>query len=398
VSLPREGGAMMRIGFLASHPIQYHAPLLRALAQQCDLQVYFAHRQDAQAQANDGYGVAFDWDVDLLSGYDHRFLRNDAKRPSVSRFFGCRSAEIGTLIRAGQFDGFVVSGWNLWVYWQAIWACRRCGVKVLARGDSHLGTPRSWVRRTIKRLIYPTLFAALDGFLAVGTRSEAYLRHYRVPANKIHAAQHVIDTARFARGAELSDDQRAKLRAQLNIPAKRPVVLFVGRLIVWKRVDEVIRAISLKAWNNRPVLLVVGDGPERARLMALADELEVDSVFAGFVNQAGLPQHYALADLLVLPSHETWGLVVNEAIASGTPVLVSDAVGCMDELVISGQTGGSFELGNLHAMADEMQRILELGRAAHAPGLRAKVDWFSPERAASGIVAAVAGLLRTRET
>jgi hypothetical protein len=101
-----------RIGFLVSHPIQYYAPIFRELAQRCDLTVFFAHKQDAAGQGKAGYGVAFDWDVDLLSGYENRFLKNVARVPSTQTFAGCNTPEIAEEISAGRFDAFVVPGWS----------------------------------------------------------------------------------------------------------------------------------------------------------------------------------------------------------------------------------------------------------------------------------------------
>jgi len=117
-----------RIGFLVSHPIQYYAPIFRELARRCDLTVFFAHRQDAAGQGKAGYGVAFDWDVDLLSGYESRFLKNVARVPSTQTFAGCNTPEIAEEISAGRFDAFVVPGWSLRSYWQAVRACRRAHV------------------------------------------------------------------------------------------------------------------------------------------------------------------------------------------------------------------------------------------------------------------------------
>lgn len=381
----------MRIGVLSSHPIQYQVPLFRALAKIADLQVFYAHRQDAKGQAAAGYGVDFDWDVDLTSGYASRFLRNDAARPSVSHFFGCRSGEIAGLIRDGGFDGFIVSGWNLWVYWQAVLACRRFGVPVLARGDSHLGSPRSLAWSMAKRCLYPHLLGRLDGFLAVGARSDAYLRYYRVSPYRIFSAQHVIDCERFAAAQKNTRSDAATLRARLHIPESAAVVLFVGRLIPWKRLPDLIMALAQCQEQPTPTLLVVGDGPERERWQTLAVAQRVPVVFAGFVNQAALPSYYRLADLMVLPSdgNETWGLVVNEAIAAGVPVLVSDAVGCADELAIPGLTGGRFPVGDCRAMAVAMREILARGRASYADALAEKARWFSPDHAAAGIVSAV---------
>ena len=109
-----------RIGFLVSHPIQYSAPIFRELARRCDLTVFFAHRQTPEQQARAGFGVAFDWDVDLLSGYDSRFLVNVARQPSTDRFAGCDTPGIADEIARGKFDAFVVPGWALRSYWQAV--------------------------------------------------------------------------------------------------------------------------------------------------------------------------------------------------------------------------------------------------------------------------------------
>src|SRR5438046_8847341 len=91
----------MKIGVLASHPIQYQAPWFRALAKETDLHVFFAHRQSATEQGKAGFGVAFDWDLDLLSGYQHTFLKNKSSHPGVNHFFGCDTPEIAETIRAG---------------------------------------------------------------------------------------------------------------------------------------------------------------------------------------------------------------------------------------------------------------------------------------------------------
>ncbi|MFI4999602.1 MAG: glycosyltransferase family 1 protein, partial [Reyranellales bacterium] len=84
----------LRIGFLVSHPIQYYTPIFRELAKRCELTVLFAHRQTPEQQAGAGFGVAFEWDIDLLSGYRSRFLTNVARNPSTDRFFGCDTPDV----------------------------------------------------------------------------------------------------------------------------------------------------------------------------------------------------------------------------------------------------------------------------------------------------------------
>ena len=181
-SHPADPGAL-RIGWLASHPIQYHAPIYRELARRCDLTVFFAHRQTPAGQAAAGFGVQFDWDVDVLGGFPSVFLENRARQPGSHHFLGCNTPAIGEEIRRGRFDAFVVSGWSLLSYWQAVLACRRLGVPVLIRGDSQLAMRRSLAVRSAKRLVYPLLLKAFNAFLYVGVRNREYLRYYGTRRN-----------------------------------------------------------------------------------------------------------------------------------------------------------------------------------------------------------------------
>src|SRR4249920_1071846 len=100
----------MRVAFVTTHPIQYHAPWFRALAAEprLDFEVLYCHNATSDEQAGAGFGVRFDWDVPLLDGYGHRFLRNVAAAPSIGRFAGLDTPEIGDVIRRGRYDAIVV--------------------------------------------------------------------------------------------------------------------------------------------------------------------------------------------------------------------------------------------------------------------------------------------------
>src|SRR5260221_3257269 len=187
-----------RIGFLLSHPIQYYAPIFRELATRCDLAVFFAHRQTAEQQARAGFGTAFDWDVDLLSGYESRFLVNVARQPSTDRFGGCDTPGVADGIARGKFDAVVVPGWGLRSYSQAAQACRRLGVPVLVRGDSQLGGRRNLAVRLAKAVVFPHLLRRFDGFLYVGQRHREYLLHYGAPADRMFFSPHCVDNDVFA--------------------------------------------------------------------------------------------------------------------------------------------------------------------------------------------------------
>jgi glycosyltransferase involved in cell wall biosynthesis len=378
---------MQRIGFLISHPIQYYAPIFRALATRCDLTVFFAHRQTAEQQAEIGYGVAFDWDVDLLSGYESHFLTNVSRQPSTSRFGGCNTPEIADRIAEGDFDAFVVPGWSLRSYWQAARACRRQRVPVMVRGDSQLGSPRRAMLRLAKELAFSQVMKLFDGYLFVGQRNRAYLEHYGAPADRLFFSPHCVDNDAFRAASQ-----------RTGKGARR--VLFVGRLVPYKRPMAVVAAAAQLMAAGRPIeLTIAGAGELEGSLREAARAAGLSANFLGFINQSGLPQVYGNADVLVLPSgaEETWGLVVNEAMACGTPAVVSNAVGCAPDLVEPGITGEVAPLDDVPALAAGIDRVLGLDRVATRRHLAERMMVYSPERAAEGILEAGAALAaRTR--
>jgi glycosyltransferase involved in cell wall biosynthesis len=371
-----------RIGFLISHPIQYYAPIFRELARHCDLTVFFAHRQTAEQQARAGFGIAFDWDVDLLSGYDSRFLTNVARQPSTDRFAGCDTPGIADEIARGGFDAFVVPGWALRSYWQAVRACRRRGVPVLVRGDSQLGSQRNSAVRLAKALAFSQLLRRFDGFLYVGQRNREYLLHYGVPAGRLFFSPHCVDNDAFAAAS-----------SGIPRPEGRRRVLFVGKLIGRKHPADLLHAVA--RLRDKPVQIAfAGSGELESELRQIAAATSVHADFLGFVNQSELPAVYASADLLALPSdgQETWGLVVNEAMACGIPAVVSDAVGCGPDLIEPGLTGATFPLGDVAALASAIEKVLSFAAGPTRRHLAAKMALYSPARAAAAIVDAATTL------
>ncbi|MDX1540462.1 MAG: glycosyltransferase family 4 protein [Geminicoccaceae bacterium] len=384
---------MLRLAILTSHPIQYQAPLFRALARRLDLEVFFAHRQSPEQQAAAGFSTAFDWDVDLLEGYSSRFLENRARRPGVDRFRGCDTPEIGSIIARGRFDAVLVTGWHLLCYWQAIRACRRLRTPVLVRGDSQLVSPRSRSKRLVKAGLHRWLVRQFDGFLHVGTRNRAYLLHYGARPERLFFTPHFVDNPWFAERARAAAAERDAFRARLGIGANERVILFAGRLVPFKRVEDVIRATARLAAGEVPAvrLLIAGSGPLQADLERLAASSRAPVTFAGFRNQTELPACYDLAELLVLGSTgaETWGLVVNEAMASGTPAVVSDAVGCAPDLV-DGRTGQTVPVGDVPALCHAIQATLgSKDDPAVQAALAAKMSTYSVETAVAGVLAAL---------
>lgn len=374
----------MKVLWLASHPIQYQAPLFRALSARCELTVAFAHRQTATQQGQAGYGVAFDWDVDLLAGYRSVFLRPAASQPSIDRFWQCRSDDVEPLIEREKPDALVLGGWNLFVYWQGLAAARRRGMPVLVRTDSRARPVESAWRRALRRLAYPVMLGRFSGFLAAGTQSRQYLERHGAAASRIFECPHTVDVDRFGGGR----GDRGAARAKLGLPTDVRLVAFVGRLVDGKRPLDVCEAIVRVPGHQ---FVCIGDGPLAPVIEQSARRLGVTARLAGFRNQGELPGWLQACDVLVLPSaSETWGVVANEALAAGCPVVLSDAVGSASDLQAFAPAVQVYPCGDVAMLAACLERAAAADPAAVQRAIGTAVAGFTPGHVADRCVAALA--------
>lgn len=386
-----------RLGILLSHPVQYLSPWFRELAGILDLKVFYVHAQSSRAQAAAGYGVEFEWDVPLLSGYEYEWLSNEARRPGVEGFFDCDVPGIEGVVERANLDALLVFGWRHKSCWQAYRACRRQNVPILMKGDASLRTPRSVVRRVLKWMPYRLLIPRFDAHLYIGSANKAYLKHYGVPDNRLFFSPLSIDQKWFSERSARAHmaGEAARVRSELGIDAHAFVFLFVGRLIETKRPEDFVRGfMRLRREHGRHefAALVVGDGPLRDEMQRICRDAGCSVHFAGFRNQTELPAFYRAADALVLPGNDSWGLVVNEAGACGIPAVVSDCVGCGPDLIDAPRTGFVFEKGNIADLARCLYALYQ--QIAAAPGdvaraLLEKQEEFGQQAATKGLLEAL---------
>jgi glycosyltransferase involved in cell wall biosynthesis len=357
---------------VATHPIQYHAPLFRALAvsDRLRVSVAFLDIPDSASQGV-GFGKAFQWDVPLTEGY--AWVRLDAAIATGSgsnRFLGRRARSLTRQLGELAPDVVLVMGWNQFGLLQAWFAAKRLGLPLLVRGDSNAKRPRpAW-----KRWVHRVLLGVPDGFLSVGESNARFYCESGVPAERIQYAPHFVDNAFFASRAAVVD--RVAVHASWGISEGDVCVLFAGKFEAIKRPFDLLAAVTVlpAKVRRRIAVLMVGAGPLGVTLRQQADAAGLRVTWVGFLNQSEIPEAYAVADMLVLPSeHETWGLVVNEAMACGVPAIVSDLVGCANDLVRPGETGMVFPMGDvaalakaIEALASNPERRRAMGEAARA--------------------------------
>ena len=374
-----------------THPVQYYSPWFRHIAsseRDLALTVLYAASPSPEQQGA-GFDASFSWDIPLTAGYESRFAR-DARptdRFDAGTFRGIDAADIGRHLTATRPDVVLLPGWQSITLVRALVAARKLGVPVVYRGDTHLGSaPAGW-RSTLWRARSRALLAPFSAYLSVGARARDYLMDLGVDHRLVFSAPHAVDNDRFALPEDRRLAERHSIRDRFHIGRDRFVIVFVGKFDANKRPLDLVRAAS--RLSGPATLLYVGAGPLDDELRREVAALHVDARFAGFVNQSVLPSWYAAADCLALPSdRESWGLVVNEALAAGLPAVVSDGVGCAPDLV-DAETGAVFPVGDIGRFAGALEGVRERSAAdEYRSACRARVARFNYAAATDGLVRA----------
>jgi len=399
---PREGTiGGSRLVAIETHPIQYHAPVYRALQSHFGVPVTAIYASDCSIA---GYrdrelGASFRWDTDLLSGYTAAFLSTVAQGGAQTAE-GASARGLRTALRAAAPSAILLTGYSPRFYqraWVAALSTRR-PLLLRAETTDHAqsrGPARHWMRSAA----LAPLYRACARLLYVGRRSFDHFRRLGVPENKLVLSPYCVDTHAFACGEPARSRLRPATREMLGIPATHTVILFSGKLSPRKAPDLLLRAVASLPLETRELLTVVflGDGELRGALARLAAEIGVGARSVGFRNQSELSPYYHAADLLALPSlhSETWGLVVNEALHHGLPSVVSDAVGCAPDLIEPGVTGEIAAAGSAASLAAAIARMLPLtGRPDIRARCREKIAGYTVEKAAAGIAQAFHAVVR----
>lgn len=387
----------IRLAVVLSHPIQYYSPWFRWLAANTgiDLRVFYLWDSGTSVRHDPQFQKAFQWDVDLLSGYSSEFVPNLSRQPSTHRFGGLKNPSLGARLDAWKPDAVLLYGYKSMSHLRAIAWARGARVPVIFRGDSHLlGRPvPGWMRALPLRWLY----GRISAFTYVGRANRAYFEAFGVPKEKLFYSPHSVDDRLFNPGDPRHRLAAEAIRRELALPGGTRVVLFAGKLVAHKQPRELLMAfLDLKLPNA--ALVFVGEGPEKRDLERMAREAGRGTVhFLPFANQTEMPSRYLLADLFVLPSrgyYETWGLAVNEAMHMGIPCLVSDRVGCQQDLVTQGETGWVFRSDSPADLSHQLETALaSLSEQASAERVRkavgARIGNFTYSATTNGLLSAI---------
>jgi glycosyltransferase involved in cell wall biosynthesis len=399
----REDGTRLRVAFVNTHPIQYFAPMYAYLQRERGIDVTALYLSDFSLRgAHDpGFRQAVKWDIDLLAGYEAKFIGPVENRP-IGGFFSVVGAGLWSEIHKGRYDAVVIHGHALVAHHVALAACRSAGTPVFMRGETHLRLKRAAWKESVRTPLIASLFKTFDAFLAIGTANARYYRAMGVPADRIFSVPYTVDNERFVAQSQITAQERAETRGRLGVTNDAPAILYAAKFDLRKHPDDLVAAFAkLQAKDVNANLVLVGSGAMEADLRAKVAQKALRNVsFPGFVNQAELPRVYAACDVFVLPStNEPWGLAVNEAMCAGLPIVLSDEIGCAEDLVQPGVNGAYFNAGDVDGLAAALRPIVTDAdlRARYGAASRARIANWSYAECAAGLRAAIDAVKARRQ-
>jgi glycosyltransferase involved in cell wall biosynthesis len=338
-----------KLAIVTSHPIQYNAPLFRLLKDRgnVDVKVFYTWGQTKEGMVYDpDFKQTFAWDIPLLEGYEKEFIENISTHPGAGHFSGIKNRSL--LIRINEFqpDALLVYGWSFHSHLQVLRHFKG-RIKILFRGDSTLldETVGFSFRKQIRRIFLRWVYRYIDFALYTGEANKAYYLKHGLSATQLVYAPHAVDNDRFYYNNEQLNADALSWRRELGILDDELLFLFAGKLEPKKDPLLLLSAFQSAA-KPKSRLLFVGNGILEEELKKTAFN-NAAVLFLDFQNQLQMPLVYRLSNVFVLPSKgpgETWGLSVNEAMACGKPVIVSNKCGCAVDLITD--NGFVFSAGN----------------------------------------------------
>ncbi|HET9058227.1 MAG TPA: glycosyltransferase family 4 protein [Chitinophagaceae bacterium] len=353
---------MKKLAIITTHPIQYNAPLFKLLSanKTIHVKVFYTWGQAEGKIFDPGFGKIRQWDIPLLEGYEYTFVKNIAKKPGSHHFKGINNPALIDEIEVFKPHVLLVFGWSFQSHLKAIKYFYK-KIPVIFRGDSTLlDEKKVWsLKRLIRKVFLSWVYGHIDYALYTGTANKKYFQNFGLKETQLVFAPHAIDTMAFYDETSKYKQAADAWRTELGIKESDVVFLFAGKLEPKKNLELLITAFQQITRENA-WLIVVGNGIlEQILKLSAKDNKRI--IFLPFQNQTKMPVVYRLGNVFILPSRgpsETWGLAVNEAMACGRPVIVSDKCGCAADLVKNGKNGFIFNSTSVSELTAAMNFFL----------------------------------------
>jgi glycosyltransferase involved in cell wall biosynthesis len=368
VAPPAEPRLLVFVG----NPTQYHSPIFRKLSERLGgrMEVMYGDDIGARPFFNPEVNAVIEWDVPVLGGFAYRIFPNRASSDRKGFWSRNNPGMIGHVMRSPATH-VLLHGYDTLSSWYVYAAALLCGKKIIWRGETvaKAGGGVTWTER-IKRLVLPYYFRGVHKVLWSCLNNREYLAtHLGSQTHKFVRFPCAVDNDFFC-AHRMDGAARAQARAARGIPHDHMVIATCSRLTARKRTHLILDAMA-RTGIGKAMLLVIGDGPERAALQAQADRLGVSMEVAGFVGQAEVARLLAISDVFALLSvYDASPKALNEAMNFPLAIIASTGVGTARDLVRPGVNGYLFETGQDAALAGWLRGWAEDPIARRAMGAR----------------------------
>jgi len=381
-TLPLPVPATTNLVIFDTHPIQYRSPIFKKVfSLNPGTKVYFFNERadtDNPLFKERGQIPKQNWGISLLDGFDSETLNL-----SGMSFAAVHSA-FKKILDTERPASIVLMGYAQWENWILLFMAKARGIHVIHIGDT-FNDGDGKKRPLVKEILMRWFFSKVSTFVSVGEKNRSFYLRKGVEADRIVATKHCVDSDFF--GDRVSSI-REQWRKQHGIPDSAIVILFMGRLVDRKRPMDAVKLSQLLR-SPGVCTVIAGNGYLEETLKPFASER---LRLIGFQNQLQARECYHGSDLLFVPSEwETWGLVVNEAFATGIPAVVTDTCGCADDLVVRGETGEVFGVGDLEPLARKLDALFSNPDQLRLMGRRARdkvLKEYSVEKFALALLSA----------
>lgn len=376
----------MRLAIITTHPIQYYAPVFRLLHEEqgLEIKVFYTWGKKVLEKFDPGFGKTIEWDIPLLDGYPYQWVENTSADPGSHHFKGIITPQLIDDINTYGAGAVLVYGWAYAGHLKAIRHFKN-KIPVFFRGDSTLLDTVNGIKPFLRSLALKWIYRHIDHAFYVGSNNKAYFLKYGLKEEQLSFAPHAIDNERFTLPKK---EEASLIRQNLGIGQDTILILFAGKFEP-KKSPQLLLETFLALDLPDAHLLFVGNG-SLEELLKTAGSEKKNVHFMGFQNQSAMPAVYQACDLFCLPSEgpgETWGLAVNEAMAAGKAVLVSDTCGCAKDLV-KPENGSCFQHGDKNSLATALRQLTTSKDHLARLGIESKAliaDWSF--QVAAGVMA-----------
>ncbi|MGD1914086.1 MAG: glycosyltransferase family 4 protein [Rivularia sp. (in: cyanobacteria)] len=288
-----------------------------------------------------------------------------------------------------QPDVIICGGWHHFSHWLALVYAQMTKTPLLIWSESTLKDERSV--SNIKHKLKTWIINQADGYIISGNAQKKYLLNLGAKQDRIYIAPNAVDSNFFTCETQRYRQQKTMWKDKLGINGC--VILYVGRLIDEKGIPELLEAFTKLSPHNQVTLIIVGDGSRSQDYHLFCQQNQLNNVvFTGFQPQTALPQYYGIADIFVFPTKsDPWGLVVNEAMAAGLPIICSDAAGAAPDLVVNGKNGYLVPVRDVKKLSEALQILVEDESLREKMGLYSQeiIANYTPQKMALGLKEAI---------